>query len=192
MITFGYKNKLSGFIRALVAITIGLVMVVSRTNALELVVRIIAAFLVATGVVTFVLALRSANKGGENHLMIVNTLVNVLLGILLFCFSDKVIGVLVVLIGVLLLLVGLFQIAALISAISVTRIGVMSFVMPVLVLVAGALLVVRPSFIGEAIGVVAGVSLIIYGASEILSTWKMTNVIDEYEKDVDDQNVDEQ
>ena len=57
MITFGYKNKFSGFIRALLAIAIGIVMVVSKTNALELAVQIIAAFLVATGVVTFFIGL---------------------------------------------------------------------------------------------------------------------------------------
>ena len=47
MITFGYKNKFSGLLRALTAIAIGVVMVVSKTNALELAVRIIAAFILA-------------------------------------------------------------------------------------------------------------------------------------------------
>ena len=54
MITFGYKNKFSGLIRSVLAIAVGVVMVVSRANALELAVQIIAAFLVATGVVTLV------------------------------------------------------------------------------------------------------------------------------------------
>ena len=39
----------------------------------------------------------------------------------------------------------------------------------------------RPSFIGEAIGVIAGAALIVYGASELLSSWKMKKAIDEYE-----------
>ena len=54
MITFGYRNKLNGPLRAVVAIAIGIVMVASKTNALELAVRIIAAFLVASGVVSFI------------------------------------------------------------------------------------------------------------------------------------------
>ena len=58
MITFGYKNRFSGLIRALFAIAVGVVMVVSKTNALVLAIRIIAAFLVATGVVTFFLGMK--------------------------------------------------------------------------------------------------------------------------------------
>ena len=54
MITFGYKNKFNGPLRALTAIAIGVVMVVSKTNALELAVRIIAAFLIASGAVSMI------------------------------------------------------------------------------------------------------------------------------------------
>jgi hypothetical protein len=35
--------------------------------------------------------------------------------------------------------------------------------------------------VGEAIGVVAGACLIVYGVSELLSSWKMKKAIDEYE-----------
>ena len=52
MITFGYKNKFSGVMRALAAIAIGLVMVCS-TEATTNVVKIIAAFLFAAGLVSF-------------------------------------------------------------------------------------------------------------------------------------------
>ena len=53
MITFGYKNKFSGFIRAIVAIALGVVMVVNKESAGELVAQIFAAFLMATGFVSF-------------------------------------------------------------------------------------------------------------------------------------------
>ena len=54
MITFGYRNKFTGPLRALTAIAIGIVMVASRTNALELAVQIIAAFIMASGVVALI------------------------------------------------------------------------------------------------------------------------------------------
>lgn len=209
MITFGYKNKFSGFIRALLAIAIGVVMVMSRTNALELVVQIIAAFLVATGVVTFLLGLKTKN-GGENNLMTVNAVVDVFLGVLLFFFPGFVVNVMIYIIGFALIAFGLFQIAVLVSAIRVMQVGYGSFVLPALVVLAGGFLVARPSFIGEAIGIVAGAALIVYGVSELFSTWKMRKAIDVYEikqtpkadaksvgveieaEDVDFQKVDEQ
>ena len=42
---------------------------------------------------------------------------------------------------------------------------------------------------GQAIGVVAGASLIVYGASELLSSWRMRKVVDQYEND---NSIDEQ
>ena len=44
------------------------------------------------------------------------------------------------------------------------------------------------SFVGETIGIIAGAALIVYGVSELLSSWKMRKVIDEY----DSNQVDEQ
>jgi uncharacterized membrane protein HdeD (DUF308 family) len=180
MITFGYKNKFSGIIRAALAIAVGVVMVVSRANALELAVQIIAAFLVATGVVTFFLGLK-AKKGGENNLMNVNAAVDVFLGVLLFFFPSFVVNIMIYIIGFALIAFGLFQIVALISAIRVSQVGIGSFILPILVVVAGGFLVARPTFVGETIGIVAGAALIVYGTSELFSTWKMRKAIDEYE-----------
>lgn len=180
MITFGYKNKFSGFIRAILAIAIGVVMVASKTNALELAVRIIAAFLVATGVVTFILGVKTKN-GGENNLMSVNAIVDVFLGVLLFLFPEFVVNIMIYIIGFAIIAFGLFQIIALVSAVRVYQVGVWSFILPALVVIAGVFLVARPSFVGEAIGVVAGAALIVYGTSELFSTWKMRKAIKEYD-----------
>ena len=186
MITFGYKNRFSGFVRALLALAVGVVMVVSKTNALELAVRIIAAFLVATGIVTFFLGLK-AKQNGQASLLSVNASVDVVLGILLFLFPGFVVNIMIYIIGFALLAFGLFQIISLVSIIRVAQVKAWSFIMPCLVVVAGGFLISKPSFIGEAIGIVAGVALIVYGASELLSTWKMRKVIDEYENQVDEQ-----
>lgn len=180
MITFGYKNKFSGLLRALTAIAIGVVMVISRTNALELAVQIIAAFLVASGLVSLVVGFKN-RQNGTMGLMGFNGGVDILLGILLFIFPGFVAGLMIYIIGFILLGFGLFQIMALISANRVMRVGGGTFILPVLVFLAGLFLVLRPSFIGEAIGVIAGVALIIYGVSELLSSWKMKKAIDEYE-----------
>ena len=48
-------------------------------------------------------------------------------------------------------------------------------------LAAGVFLITKPDFVGETIGVIAGAALIVYGASELLSSWKMKKAIDEYE-----------
>ena len=180
MITFGYKNRFNGPFRALAAIVVGVVMVISKTNALELAVRIIAAFLLASGLVSLFIGYRN-RQNGTMGLMNFNAGVDILLGVLLFLFPGFVAGLMIYVIGFALLGFGIFQLVALISANKVMKMGGGSFVLPVLVTLAGGFLIMRPSFIGEAIGVIAGAALIVYGASELLSSWKMKKAIDEYE-----------
>lgn len=190
MITFGYKNKYNGLLRALTAIAVGLVMVISKTNALELAVRIIAVFLLASGIVSMIVGYRNRTSGTMG-LMGFNGAVDILLGLFLFMFPGFAAGLLIYLIAFMLICLGLFQIFGLFSASRVMSVGLWSFVMPFLVLAAGVFLMTRPSFVGEAIGIVAGASLIVYGASELLASWKMRRAINEYESH-QDENVDEQ
>ena len=180
MMTFGYKNKFSGLIRALTAIAIGVVMVLSKTNALELVVRMIAAFIIASGIVSAFVGYRN-KANGTMSLMGFNAVVDIILGVLLFMFPGFVAGLLIYLIAFILICLGLFQIASLFSANRVMKVGLWSYVLPFLVLAAGIFLITKPAFVGEAIGVVAGACLIVYGVSELLSSWKMKKAIDEYE-----------
>lgn len=210
MITFGYKSRFNGPIRALTAIAVGIVMVVSKTNALELAVRIIAAFLAASGIVSLLVGYRN-KANGTMGLMSFNAAVDIILGLLLFLFPGFAAGLLIYLISFILIAFGLFQLVSMISANRVLKVGIFAFIMPLVVLAAGLFLLARPAFIGEAIGIVAGVALIIYGVSELFSSWKMKKAIDEYEihqtqtektsepenpmaevKDVDYEKVDEQ
>lgn len=209
MITFGYKNRFSGVIRAVAALAIGIVMVVSKTDAMVLAVRIIAAFLLASGIVSLAVGYKY-RQNNQMPLMGVNGVVDILIALLIFIFPGFVAGLIVYLIGFVLIGFGIFQLIALAGANKVMKVGFAAFVMPVLVLLAGAFLLARPTFIGTAVGTVAGAALIVYGVSELLSSWKMRKAIDEYEihqapqepsepqepvqefKDVDFEKVDEQ
>lgn len=191
MITFGYKSRFNGPVRALTAIAVGVVMVVSKTNALELAVRIIAAFLAASGIVSLLIGYKNKANGAMG-LMGFNAAVDIILGFLLFLFPGFAAGLLIYLISFVLIAFGLFQLISMISANRVFKVGVLAFVMPLIVLAAGLFLLARPAFIGEALGLVAGIALIIYGVSELLSSWKMKKAIDESVKDVDYEKVDEQ
>ena len=210
MITFGYKNRFNGPLRALTAIAVGVVMVVSKTDALSLAVRIIAAFLVASGLVSLIVGYRN-RQNGTFALMGTNAAVDIFLGLMLFLFPGFFAGLLVYLSAFALLGFGIFQLITLASANRVMKVGAMAFILPVIVLFCGMFLLVNPSFIGETIGIIAGAALIVYGVSELLSSWKMKKAIDEYDikypeksrtkqedepvqdvKDVDYEKVDEQ
>lgn len=186
MITFGYNSRFKGPIRALAALAIGIVMVASKTNALNLAVQIIGAFLIASGIVTLVTGLKN-KANGMFPLMATNTIVDILLALALFVFPGFFANLLVYLIAFALICFGIFQLVSLGSASRVFGVGVFAFVLPVVVLLSGLFLLANPSFLGAAVGVVAGVALIIYGISELISSWKMRKAMDADNNDVDEQ-----
>ena len=208
MFTFGYTNRFTGPFRALIALATGVVMIVYKEQAMDLVVKIIAAFLLASGFVSLAVGLRKKNDS-SSKLMTFNAVVDVLIAALLFLFSGAVANLIIYLIGFVVLGFGIFQLIALISVNRVSKVGIFALVMPVLVIGAGAFLLFNPEFIKSSVSLVAGIALLIYGASELLSSWKMKKAIDEYEitrmpqdkpaeepvtevKDVDYEKVDEQ
>lgn len=209
MFTFGYKSKINGPLRALIALAVGIMMVVNPGEALTAVVKVIAAFLLASGLVSLVVGLRN-KKDGSLPLMSFNALVDVLLGLFLFVFPGFVAKFMIYLIGFALLAFGVVQILALASARKMTGLGFGAFVLPIIVTLVGGFILFNP-FAESVMVMITGAALVVYGASELLSSWRMKKVIDEYEirqapeketpvqenpvvevKDVDYEKVDEQ
>ncbi len=211
MITFGYKSKVNGPLRALVALGVGVVMVANPDEALTVVVKVIAAFFLASGLVSLLFGFREKERG-VFPLLSFNAAVDILLGVAMFAFPGFVASFIIYLIGFVLLAFGLVQIMGLVSARRIIGIGLWAFALPVLVTFVGGFIIFNP-FAESVMSTVAGASLIVYGASELFSSWKMKKAIDEYEihqtrpddtrddsgddlmgdvKDVDYEKVDEQ
>lgn len=209
MFTFGYKSKINGPLRALIALAVGIMMVVNPGEALTTVVKVIAAFLLASGLVSLIVGLRN-KKDGSLPLMSFNALVDVLLGLFLFVFPGFVAKFMIYLIGFALLAFGVVQILALASARKMTGLGFRAFVLPAIVTLVGGFILFNP-FAESVMVMITGAALVVYGASELLSSWRMKKAIDEYEirqapeketpvqenpvvevKDVDYEKVDEQ
>ncbi len=210
MITFGYKSRLTGPLKALAALIVGIMMVVNPDNAFASVVKLIAVFLLASGLVSLFVGLKD-KENSALPLMMFNAAANICIGLLLFIFPGFVAKFIIYLIGFALLVFGIMQLVTLFSARSMVAMGVLAYVLPALVTMLGAFMLFNP-FAGSVMSTIAGIALIIYGASELLSSWKMKKAVEEYEihmtqetkqaapedmsgveiKDVDYEKVDEQ
>lgn len=179
MFTFGYGSKISGPLRALIALAIGVMMVLRPDNALTTVVKVIAAFILASGVVSLIVGLKE-KKNGSLPLMSFNALVDIIIGIVLFSAPGFVAKFIIYLIGFVLLGFGIMQILALFSAKRVMGLGLGAFILPTVVTLVGGFLLFNP-FAESVMVTIAGAAIIVYGASELLSSWKMKKAIDEYE-----------
>ncbi len=179
MITLGYKTKFDSVTRAAAAIGIGLVMVFGA-NAPTLVVKIIAVLLIAAGVVSLVYGLIKNKETGIYQLLIANAVLDVVVGLLLFFNPQWIAGIIVYAIGVALILFGGLQLVALAGAMSLLGAGVSSLILSILAVVGGAFLLFNPFTIGV-MSVIAGCLLILYGVSELISTFRMGKAKEEYE-----------
>lgn len=178
MITFGYKTKFSSLLRALSAIGIGAVMIFSN-NATVTLVRIIAAFLFAAGVISFAYGAAIKRKGAFG-LMTVNALVDIVAGLLMFFFPEFVAGFIVYLIGIALIGFGVLQLVVLLGTMSLIGMGVFSLVLSALAIIGGITLLFSP-FGVEVMSIIAGCLLIVYGVSELLSAWRVDKAVKTYE-----------
>ena len=84
------------------------------------------------------------------------------------------------LIGFVLLAFGVVQIAALFGARRIIGLGLGAFFLPTVVTLVGGFILFNP-FAESVMVMIAGAALIVYGASEFLSSWRVKKAIDEYE-----------
>lgn len=179
MFTFGYKTSFSSILRALASIGIGLVMIFDN-EASETVVKVIAAFLFASGLVSLIYGFIRNKKEGVLPLMAVNAVVDLLLGVLLFMNPGWVAGFIVTLIGIVLILFGGLQLFALAGTLSLLGAGFSTLILSICAVVGGAFLLFSP-FGERVMSICAGSFLVLYGVSELISSWRIRKAKEAYE-----------
>ena len=197
MVIFGYKSRINGPMRALIALAVGIMMVVFPASALALVVKIIAAFIFASAVVSLIVGFRDKARG-TFPLMSFNAVINLLIGFLMFTHPEAIAKFMIYLIGFVLFVFGIVQLIAIVSARRVVTLGTGAFVLPTAVTLIGGFLLFNP-FAESVMIIIAGSALILYGVSEFISSFRMKKVreyeqVDEQQAQVDDvdNQIDEQ
>lgn len=177
MITFGYNSRFSAPLRALLFIALGVLMILAKADAMELVVKVVAAFVLATGLVSFFLGYKK-KADGTMPLSTVGAVTNIVIAVLLFVFSKGVAGFISYLLGFVLLGFGIFQITVLASVRKSVKVGFGAYVIPFVVALVGLFIIIWPKALGQSIGLVAGIALIAYGISEFVAAFKVSSAMD--------------
>lgn len=180
MITFAFRNRFSGLVRAILAILAGIALIVWPDKSLDIIVKVIAAAVVASGIFSLILGIIARRASGL-AVPVLNTIVTILVGVLLFGFSGEVTDIILYLVGFIAVLFGLFQGISLISARSFLRLSFLSFLLPVLCFFGGILMLVEPDFVKNAAVIVTGSIFLVYGISELVVSWQMNKAMKEYE-----------
>lgn len=168
---FGNENKTIGLIKAGLAIALGTYLIITKANAMELVVQIIAGVILLVNVFTFLLGLKYPAMQMSS-----GSLFSLLIALLLFSFSGPVSAVLRYIIGGFLFLAGGSQVFALLGSRGMMGMGYLSLVVPVLMLLGGCLFFSEELIGNDIMGLMVGVAIVFYGVSKLVTVLKVNKV----------------
>ncbi|MCI1779824.1 MAG: DUF308 domain-containing protein [Bacteroidales bacterium] len=180
-IIYSVTNRSYSLLRGIIMLFTGILLIWKPVFALNFIVQLIAVLLVASGIVTLVLAIGNRKKSGRRDLLSsfaeINTLVYVSFGVLIFIFPGFFISALVFLFGVILLLLGGSQIANIVLS---SRYGfkapVLLYVVPAIITICGIILFFQPFTSRVVLTMFFGGCVAAYGIMELASSWKFRKV----------------
>jgi len=157
------KNKL---IPALLSIALGVVLIIARRSALDVMVKITGG-LIAAGGVAFILAWlfrRDKMEGTAAPMLVGPALVMILIGLAMIFFSNTVVDIFPIIMGIILILNGLSHLAA---AGLYGEDRILIGLLGIITIVLGVLIVAQPDFVANALMVWIGAFFIVNGVFDL-------------------------
>lgn len=158
---------------AVVSIVMGIVIILARRAALDLLVKIVGGLVIAGAIGLVIVYLKKEPKvEGEMKYVLLFAAVGTLAGILLITLAGNVVDIFPMLIGIYLILNGLSHLGA---AYADQENRAFIAMMGVLVLIMGIMIVCRPGFLVDMILVFIGAAMIVNGIMDLLVVRKIGN-----------------
>ena len=188
-VVYSITNRTSSTVRGLLMLVLGLALLIWPASMLNLIVKIIAAFLIAIGVVTLYFNIK-AQKEEERELgpnvkrqkdllrsfASLNVAIYLFFGVLIFIFPGFFVSILVFLFGAILLLLGLGQLVNLFISSRHTSLPAFFYIVPILVTLCGIILFFQPFTAKDVLTMFFGGCLAIYGIEELTASWILRKV----------------
>ena len=155
------KGKL---IPAILSIVLGIVLIVARRAALDVLVKIVGILIAVSGVAFIVAYFVRGDSNAKLQLTVGPAAVAVIFGIVLFFCASAVVDFFPILMGIILILNGLSHLT-MASVDDGDR--VLTAIMGVIVIIFGVLIVLRPGFVADAVMVFIGAFFIVNGLFDL-------------------------
>ena len=162
----------SKLVPAVLSMILGIVIVIARRSAVDLLVKIVGGIVIAAAIGFILVYLARPDKDAGNLTMVlVSAGAAALIGILIITFAESIVNIFPILMGVYLILNGLSHLTAGYADPENRTIAV---ILGVLVIALGLLIVVQPSFLVNTIMIFIGAAFIVNGVSDLLMEKKFT------------------
>lgn len=158
--------------RAILAIILGLVLVIWPGTALRYIIMLIGVLFLMTGLIAFIVS----NRNREDHrksLIPFSGIGSMALGVLLLCLPSTFATIFMFVLGFILVVAAVGQFVTLSAARQFGYISPVSYLFPVLILIAGIIVLFDPFKSAESVFILFGVTAIFYGVTDLLNQYSI-------------------
>lgn len=178
------SNRTASVVKGIVSAVLGALLLFYPSFTSGLIIKFIAAFLIAAGLSALLFAYRSnssGSKGSNIPVMVwVNVIIYVAFGLMVFIYPNFFLGLIAFLFGGVLIVCGLMQVVGLYYASKSTKVKGGLYILPAIITLAGIVLFFAPGFSTRVLTMIFGGAILLYGISELLAVWNLRGV--KYEK----------
>ena len=153
-------------IRAISAIVLGALLILCHRNAIIFVVYAVGVFFIVPGLISLISYFTSEEAKRPDAAFLFAGIGSLLFGVMLVAVPDFFVSVLMYLLGIILIVGAIEQIITLIRVRKMTDIPVAFYVIPLLILIAGILVLFNPFKTAATIFILIGITCLIYGIME--------------------------
>lgn len=163
-------------VKSVIVILLGLVLVIWPTEVLNSMVKIIGGVFCVTGIVSFLVSYRNREERSAMNMSSFNGIGSIILGLLLFFMADFFTDMLMYVLGFLLIVAGIGQLVVLTSARRWGSLSPVSYIFPVLILIAGVIVIANPFETKESFVILFGIMSIFYGVTDLINQYHINKL----------------
>ncbi|MFA6677001.1 MAG: DUF308 domain-containing protein [Bacteroidales bacterium] len=174
---FTIRKSTYGYVRAILALLVGLAFVIWPETSNTLILRILGFVLLIFGTTSIISSAKSTKKNKEkdirefgDYLLNVSGAISILFGLIFIFSANHVINIISLIFGIGLILVGVDQLFAAIRLSKIKKVSLVIFLISAVLLITGIWITFRPDVLPKTLFTIFGIALIIYGVTDLRLT----------------------
>lgn len=186
-IVYTSTNYKGTIYRAALSIILGIVLVCWPDAALKYIIMLIGLLFLLTGLISFIITSRHKEEHRRNFAPF-SGIGSIILGLLLLCLPSSFLSIFMFVFGFILVVAAIGQFVTLSAARQFGYVSLVSYLFPVLIFIAGIVVLFDPFKSAKSVVILFGITLIFYGITDFINQYsirKVRKANEEKEKIVD-------
>jgi uncharacterized membrane protein HdeD (DUF308 family) len=192
---YSLTNRSFSLMRGLFTILFGVALILWPEHLHKIIIMVVASFSVAAGLISTLVLMKSYKVEQETGIIvlkIINIVMYMIIGVLIFAYPDFFISILTFFLGAVLIIFGVSHLLNLIFSSKHASVPSELYVMGIIITLCGIALFFNPFKSINVLMIFFGAILILYALSEFISAWKLRAVKFSKEGEfINDEEVDE-